>query len=425
MLASDIQLSLEQKLYIIREFALKLFFEEQDQLDEQVTLGWLEELLQEMKIISPADDVLDVLCERSGLIVGPGIYSFAHKSIAEYLVAETIQDGGHYDNSGNRIDRFRLFEHRDDDRWITVLFLWAGLASTSDVESFIEACIKVKDFGLAYGVLDDQYDRIPKRVRRQLLLQSVSADLLLGESTSFWSVSRPITIAITNFKIPTFDLYSLVPYSRFHRIVDKAVTDGTIVWLDCANGKGNWRDLLWMSFVRQVDDIDAWRVCLTSPYPMIGSQTGWSYWIAQYAFRKAIFQETVDVHSILVVYQNACPQVIGLVPIALMSIGLELILRKDLQLRLSFTKYITNILEILPGSDKGNIVVEWLSGTCDWVLGRGKEHDQYIGDLLAVFMEEMEKLVQEGHIGCNETYERAIQFVQELQRRRDALEVSS
>jgi predicted NACHT family NTPase len=125
--ATTVPLSLVQKQQILRSLALHLFLREEEQLDESDALVWLQELLQEKKISLPADDVLATLRERSGLIIGPGIYSFAHKSIAEYLVADAILQGDQWDEFGKRIDRFRLFEYRDDDRWNTVTFLWAGL----------------------------------------------------------------------------------------------------------------------------------------------------------------------------------------------------------------------------------------------------------------------------------------------------------
>jgi len=44
-----------------------------------------------------------------------------------------------------------------------------------------------------------------------------------------------------------------------------------------------------------------------------------------------------------------------------------------------------------------------------------------IGDLLACFIEEMEKLVAVGVLERDMAYERAINFVKELQARREAL----
>ncbi|MCP4539905.1 MAG: hypothetical protein GY832_22425, partial [Chloroflexi bacterium] len=110
--ATTVQLTLVQKRQILRGFALHMFLQEQDQLDEPATMDMVQELLQKMNVSLPAEGVLAALRERSGLIVGPGIYSFVHKSVAEYLVAEAILQGDQRDESGRRIDRFMLFEHR-------------------------------------------------------------------------------------------------------------------------------------------------------------------------------------------------------------------------------------------------------------------------------------------------------------------------
>jgi hypothetical protein len=190
--ATSVDLTLDQKRQIVRGFALKLFFDEVEQLDESATLEWLQEFLIKMGVTLSADNVLDALRERSGLIVGPGIYSFAHKTIAEFLVAEAVLQGDQHDVSGARVDRFNLFEHRDDDRWNTVTFLWAGLAPIADVESFIKECISDNRLELAYGLLHDQYTRIPKEIRRQLLILPHKQPFKkFKDNNVYWSTSRP------------------------------------------------------------------------------------------------------------------------------------------------------------------------------------------------------------------------------------------
>jgi hypothetical protein len=423
--ATSVQLTLEQKRQITRGFALKLFFEEQDQLDEPATLGWLQEFLQRMNISLPAPEILDVLRERSGLIVGPGIYSFAHKSIAEYLVAEAVLQGDQRDASGTRIDRFCLFEHRDNDRWNTVTFLWAGLAPVADVEAFIEECIEAKNWALAYGILYDQYDRIPIDIRRRLLLQSITAEQLPETSRVSWIVSQPLTVPQVDLKIPSFGLRGLVSHQGFHRLVDRAAADGTIAWSDHVNAQGEGRDLLWMFFASHPDDIDVWKACLASPCPAGASPIAWLFWATEGAFWEAVTQETIDIKIVLATYQEVCPQARGLVPMALMSVGLELVLGEDPQPSQSTYESVNKLLEVLPDSDKGDVIPEWLLGTRDWLLGWGRRPHDKIGDLFAVFVDQMEELVKQGHLERNVTYERAIEFVRELQNRRDALDVST
>lgn len=69
------------------------------------------------------------------------------------------------------LDRLTLFEHRNEDRWNTVIFLWAGLVPVADVESFIQQCIEVEIWNLAYGIVYDRYDRFPKEIRRDFIMR--------------------------------------------------------------------------------------------------------------------------------------------------------------------------------------------------------------------------------------------------------------
>jgi len=423
--ATSVQLTPEQKRQITRGFALKLFIEEQDQLDEPATLEWLQGFLKKMNISLPAPEVLAVLRERSGLIVGPGIYSFAHKSIAEYLVAEAVLQGDQRDASGTKIDRFCLFEHRDDDRWNTVTFLWAGLAPVADVESFIKVCIEAENWALGYGILDDQYDRIPIDIRRRPLLQKITVEWPAEETQwkAFWVVSHPGKPIYEELLIPIFHLRGLVPNRYLHRVVERATGDGTIALLDRINAKGEWMDLLWMCFAPQPDNIDVWKDCLALPCPASASPIGWLYWVAEYAFHRAVTQETTGIDIVLAAYQETCPQTRGLAPIALMSVALLVL--EDPQSSQSTYQSVNKLLEVLPDSDKGGVIPEWLLGTRDWTLAWRRKSDEQIGDLFAVFVDQIEELVKQGHIERNATYERAIEFVRELQNRRANLDVSS
>ena len=428
--ATSVPLTLEQKRQIMRGFALKLFFEEQDQLDEPATLEWLQEFLQNMNISFPASDILALLRERSGLIVGPGIYSFAHKSIGEYLVAEAVLQGDQRDASGTRIDRFCLFKNRDNDRWNTITFLWSGLAPIADVEAFIEQCIEAKNWPLGYGILYDQYDRIPIDIRRQLLLKSITVKQFPSISEQpEWTVSQPETLYGEKLTFATFNLRGLVPNPSFYKVVDIATDDGTITWLDHISDNINkdLKDLLWMYFALRFDDIDVWKACLAWPCPASASPIKWLFWVAENTFCQALTQETTDIGTVLAAYQEACPQARGLVPMALMSVGLHLILPEDtflpknLQTSKSTHECINKLLEVLPDSDRGDMIPEWLLGTSNWILG----WNILRGDLFTIFIDKMEELVKQGHIKRNATYERAIKFVRELQNRREALNVST
>lgn len=185
--ATDISLNPYEKRKIIRGIALFLFLTEQEIIDENKLIVWLNDFLPRNDIKASPEDVLSVLRERTGLIVGPGIYSFAHKTIAEYLVAETVLQGDQKDNFGKRIDRFCLLEHRKNDRWNVVIFLWAGIAPSIDVISFIEQGLRDGHEALVYGILLDQYERIPIENRREMML-SLKSMRGFKKTSVYWGV---------------------------------------------------------------------------------------------------------------------------------------------------------------------------------------------------------------------------------------------
>ncbi|MGB2926875.1 MAG: NACHT domain-containing protein, partial [Limnothrix sp.] len=188
--ATTLNISRETKRQIIRSLALEMFLEEKDQLDEDDAVKLLSKILGKLKIDCSAKAILTVFCERSGLIIGPGIYSFIHKSVLEYLVAESVLQGDQEDHSGGRIDRFWLYENSNNDRWNTVMFLWAGLASVSDVESVIKKCMKAPtEYSLGLGLLLDQSSKFRIDIRRNLALLIV-ANQKTQQDKSFWSYTN-------------------------------------------------------------------------------------------------------------------------------------------------------------------------------------------------------------------------------------------
>lgn len=177
------ELTLPQKRQVLQRFALHMHFQGIDSIEEEEALNLFAQICEDLKLKLSAPEVLDLLRERSGLIVGPGVYNFAHKSIGEFLVAECVVQGNIVDPSGKRLDRMTLLERRDDDRWNTIIFLWAGMAPVAEVESFIVRSNELKCYALAYGVLADQYERFGLDFKKQLLLDMNSTKLELNNSS--------------------------------------------------------------------------------------------------------------------------------------------------------------------------------------------------------------------------------------------------
>jgi hypothetical protein len=159
----SIQLTQQHKHEILRDIAVRMFLGNIDQIEEKEITQIIAGTLQRLGQTAEPAQVLEFLRERTGLLIGPGNYTFSHKSVAEFLVAETIVEGSLVDDDGARIDRMRLFRHRYDDRWNTVLFLWAGLARKAELEHFIRDTSRdnTQDcWSLVFGLLADQSPRV-------------------------------------------------------------------------------------------------------------------------------------------------------------------------------------------------------------------------------------------------------------------------
>lgn len=76
------------------------------------------------------------------------------------------------------------------------------------------------------------------------------------------------------------------------------------------------------------------------------------------------------------------------------------------------------MLEILPVSGNVNDNPDWLVGTENWQLGFSIKCD-----LFKFFIEKMVELAKQGYFEIDETYNRAIEYVQGLKRLRDDLHI--
>src|SRR6185295_7664463 len=135
---SAIELPLALKRHILTKLAVHLHTANIEQFGDDEIRSLVELILPDIDCHYSAPEVLDHLRERTGLLVGPGTWSFVHKNVGEFLVAAAIRDGDYEVNDGEKLDRLRLFAERHNDRWNNVLFFWAGLTSPGDLQSFIE-----------------------------------------------------------------------------------------------------------------------------------------------------------------------------------------------------------------------------------------------------------------------------------------------
>jgi hypothetical protein len=249
-LATDIQLTPDEKRKIIRGIALRLFLTDQETIDEHVLVEWLEKFLPTINIKVSATGALAILRERTGLLIGPGIYSFVHKTIAEFLVTETVLQGDQKDNLGKRIDRFHLFEQRNDDRWNTVLFLWAGMTSFLDLKSFLDECIKEGNWQLVFGLLYDQYDKFPL-IERKRIFESINTVIdtyqQWGSSSFGFPEAHHGAILGAILEVPDFNLRGLTPYLSFTSLLFRAFENNEISDDYLYHSHENMKAILWFN----------------------------------------------------------------------------------------------------------------------------------------------------------------------------------
>ena len=174
----DLDLSEDQKLGLLKGIAYHMLLHDIDALSEDNSAkrkgmhSVVADLIDPLHI-KPPDDfegelaplVLSELRERTGMLDGPGTYSFVHKSIGEFLFAQIVNDGHLKTPNEESLNVMWLFKRRNDDRWRGVLYFWAGLTAIKDLQSFIELSDEkptVRDVLLEVALLDDQLDRLPK-----------------------------------------------------------------------------------------------------------------------------------------------------------------------------------------------------------------------------------------------------------------------
>jgi hypothetical protein len=203
----------------------------------------------------------------------------------------------------------------------------------------------------------------------------------------------------------------------------KRFVKSPIKWSAYINAESEWKDLLWVCFAMNTNDIDRWKTCLKSPSPTSATSTEWLFWAAETTAFQAMTKNTIELKTLIEAYHSACPQAQGLMPLALMSVALRHLESSRTNTRkivkLSNSEAIGLVLQMLPYSS-GKVVPEWLAWTHEWVLADFGRNRKTI-DLLQSFVTEMKKLVEQGHLSKDATLDRAIEFVQELQKRREAL----
>ena len=383
--ATTLQMELAQKRQILRALAIYMQFAQKDQIEEEEAASVVEKELEELSINPKPEsiDVLAMLCERSGLIVGPGVYSFTHKSIGEYLVAETIHEGDRRDAEGTRLDRLWLFEQREKDRWNVVTFLWAGLATVRDVEDFVDSCSNAGCDDLAYGLLYDQWDKFPREFRRRHMLRYLAGESTLGKVNSFSKAilrvdSRYPIIQIVNYSVllgslnraikdltyspylPYYIICGLSSDVSFYQLLVCSFSEKILRWSDVKFSTDETRNQLWMAIALEGIESEEWQEVLeASPPPNHGVL--WHLVIAHRLLKFCARHEQNSKEK-LKVFAKICPWVSPYLPICVLDelrYGMVNIIRsntKAFQLIYSNLSFCIDILREL-GLNRSNRVL--------------------------------------------------------------------
>ena len=402
----DIHLPLHSKRFILKSISVYMFINEIDQVDETLLIDWLDKLLDKMRISFSSEEVLIHLRERSGLIIGPGVYSFIHKSVAEYLVSETILDGNERMESGQKMDRFYLYQNRRSDRWNTVIFLWSGLAPTSDVESFVEQCLKNEEFELGYGILYDQIVRIPFESIRKFVFDTEyleKINIQKDKMDRFWICSKFTQTSKTEYRIPGFYLRGITKTNALHNLINKLVEEGVVSWDDYLQSSGKIKKLIWMGLILNINDTENWSKAIKNiPYRL---KDHWLYWAIECSLRK-VSEDIGKLNLFINLFFNTYKEDSMIVTIALISLFLRMLNEKGLS-----NRTILNIIEVIPNSNKGIIPDKWLlsSNNCNFTFERDK-----FEDILVIFIFELNKLIKDEFFIGNEILTQVNDYVKRM-----------
>lgn len=185
------KLSDREKRDVLAHIALHFHWNSVNEVNDDTMRQLVSGALEKFHLDESPDCLLPALCERTGLIQGPGAWSFMHKTIGEFLVAELICHGTTLLPDGRRLDRKELWKFRQNDTWTSVLFFWAGKTSYRELEDFIGDLIGESPFEskmLALALIQDQGDRLPYIVQRTLALKLIQTDRPIRNSPTSRSI---------------------------------------------------------------------------------------------------------------------------------------------------------------------------------------------------------------------------------------------
>lgn len=210
----------KEKRRVLAHIALHFLWNSVNEVNDDTMRMLVTEVLVKFRTEETADCLLPALCERTGLIQGPGAWSFMHKTIGEFLVAELVCEGSTFLPNGTRLDRQELLVHRHEDPWTVVLFFWAGKTTPREFEEFIEELVEEEgDAGLllAIALLGDQGERLGHDIQHRLAMRVLERKASFQNPNETASSTTGVVPSCYYTKVGT-DLFELRGLAQTHTV---------------------------------------------------------------------------------------------------------------------------------------------------------------------------------------------------------------
>jgi hypothetical protein len=425
---AEIDLSRETKKRILTRLALDFHLEEIEQLGDAEIRIRLSVILEQLGCQYSTSDVLNHLRERSGLLIGPGTWSFVHKNVGEFLVAAAIRDGDQMDSSGQRFDRMRLFRERHNDRWNAVLFFWAGLCAPGDLQSFMEQVAAQpgnEEFKLALGLFYDQLQphRLTEPWKSDFLLQLLARGLVqpISGMDLFIISARPHGLDL-NISVPNYFLRGFRQEMLFEAI-EECVEESTITPDQAGISDVSLRFLVWNKFAIRPKTIDELRIALTGSSWADSVRDKWWAIAFDWGLARAAFApEKISLAEYLHTLYVTVPEHAGKALFFLLSA----VVRRmnppnnpdDSKRGADFQQGIKDLLRAIESTRDRPLDTEWLTLSRQFDGGYVRPGEAF--DLLDMFLVAVDTLAGDGWLSEDDLVANVRSYVKELQDRRDA-----
>lgn len=413
--AVGIDLSRARKHRILIRIALHFHLREVDQLNEEHLVELVEKIVNESAGEHTAANVLTVLRERTGLLVGPGSYSFVHKSVAEFLVAQAVIQGDQRDENGERIDRMRIFKERHNDRWNTILFFWAGLTGVGDLQDFVDSSLDVSgdaDFKLVFGLLYDQIERLPINWTRGVVIQLLERGFAETAScrSPGWLAPR------TSYSDSIDDL----PPPRGISRVDPSHALAVLIkgcrfrWQDLLKSHSSILPAIWCAIVTGNDDLEEWQIALRVDPEEVSLPPNY-YVFPLWRISRMLLGGSAqqEISSVIDAYRTSIPSRSGIIPLYLV---LDFIDEMDSDDRSTdLARSLARLLNQIGNQIGGDVDNEWLMESR--AMTRLVDAKSY--DILTMFMDVLNEAVGSGLLSEDEDTASVREYIYQLLATRD------